>query len=150
MNKIKELRLLKGLTREELARYVDINASNIAKFENGNRKLTVANAAKIAEYFNVSVEELLGENVNLKNFVYHFVVEFAHEPSPMEAIQEIMLQLLQRTFDDVHGASSKWTLTDARFYAMCERLFNADTTWNENELMLINSFLDALTKKAGK
>jgi len=149
MNKIKELRLLKGLTREELARYVDINASNIAKFENGNRKLTVANAAKIAEYFNVSVEDLLGDDANLKNFVYHFVVEFAHEPSPMDALFAILKDYHDRNFDWFVESSTAKTLSDQERWAFVVLQRIIDKKWNASDLELLAHSID-LIKKAGK
>lgn len=57
-NKIKELREKKGLTQKELAEEIGVAQSTIAMIESGKNKGSIKTLAKIANYFNVSIDYL--------------------------------------------------------------------------------------------
>lgn len=57
-NKIKELREKKGLTQKELAEEIGVAQSTIAMIESGKNKGSIETLAKIANYFNVSIDYL--------------------------------------------------------------------------------------------
>ena len=64
MNRLKELRKNKNVTLQKLADYLHIANSAISQYENGHREPSFEIVAKIADYFNVSIDYLLGrENV---------------------------------------------------------------------------------------
>lgn len=60
--KLKELRKEKGLTQEELANQVFVSRTLISKYESGAIYPTKENAEKIAQFFNVSLSDLIDSN----------------------------------------------------------------------------------------
>jgi len=72
--KLRALRKRKGMPQRELAKELGVALSTIAMWETANREPDLATIRKIADYFNVSIEELVNddielgyENYNLKN-----------------------------------------------------------------------------------
>lgn len=59
-NRLKQLREEKNLSRDELANKLNLSYSAIAKYETGNRSPDDETKKKIAEYFNVSLDYLMG------------------------------------------------------------------------------------------
>ncbi|QEA50859.1 helix-turn-helix transcriptional regulator [Leuconostoc lactis] len=59
-NKIKELRLSKKISRQELAEGIGISVSSIESYELGRRVPSLETWFKLADYFGVSVSELMG------------------------------------------------------------------------------------------
>ena len=59
-NRLKFLRIEKGLTQSEVAKILNTNQSQYGKYENGKTNLSIENAKKLADYFDVSVPYLLG------------------------------------------------------------------------------------------
>lgn len=62
MNNLKDLRKGKGLTQTEVARYIGISQNNYSYWENGKVKIDNESIQKLADYFEVSVDYLLGRN----------------------------------------------------------------------------------------
>lgn len=60
MNKLRELRKQKGLTQLELAKFVGISQNNYSYWENDKVKIDNESIIKLADFFGVSVDELLG------------------------------------------------------------------------------------------
>lgn len=58
--KIRELRKQKGITQQQLADILCVEKTNISKWEAGVYEPGKAVLSKMAEYFNVSVDYLLG------------------------------------------------------------------------------------------
>lgn len=56
---LKELRLEHGLKRSELAREIGINSNTLANYEKGARQANYETLIAIADYFNVTLDELL-------------------------------------------------------------------------------------------
>lgn len=56
---LKELRLEHGLKRSELAREIGINPNTLANYEKGVRQANYETLIAIADYFNVTLDELL-------------------------------------------------------------------------------------------
>ena len=57
-SKLKALRILKGLTQEELADAVGVTRQTIISLENGRYNASLLLAHKIAKYFGSSIEEI--------------------------------------------------------------------------------------------
>lgn len=57
-NWLKEKRLSKGLTQTELAKEIGVSQVIIAYFETGSRKPGIKLKNKLADYFEVSLEEI--------------------------------------------------------------------------------------------
>jgi transcriptional regulator with XRE-family HTH domain len=60
MNRIKELRNEKGITQADLAKILKISDRAVGYYENGDREPDYTTLLKIAEYFDVSIDYLLG------------------------------------------------------------------------------------------
>ena len=54
-NRLKKLRREKGLTQADLAKVLNTNQSQYGKYENGKTNLSIENAKKLADSFEVSV-----------------------------------------------------------------------------------------------
>lgn len=63
-NKIKELRKKNGLTQEELARETNLSQSNIGMIEGGKRIPGRKTLEILANFFNVTIDYLLGQEEN--------------------------------------------------------------------------------------
>lgn len=68
-DRLKELRIKKGLTQEELAKEIHVSRSAICKWEMGNGIPSEPNIEGLCNFFNVSEEYLL-DRKDLKNFIY--------------------------------------------------------------------------------
>ena len=60
MNRIKELRTEKGITQADLAKILKISDRAVGYYENGDREPDYSTLLKIADYFDVSIDYLLG------------------------------------------------------------------------------------------
>lgn len=58
--RIKELRSSKGLTMEKLGKDIGSTRATICNFENGQRKPSLDMLIKLADYFDVSIDYLVG------------------------------------------------------------------------------------------
>ncbi|ARU14180.1 DNA binding protein [Streptococcus phage P7633] len=65
MNRLKELRELRKITRVELAEKIGVTKLTILNWEHGTHEIKGSNAKKLAEYFNVSVPYLLNTFTDL-------------------------------------------------------------------------------------
>lgn len=59
MNKFKRLRLLEGLTAKQVAEHLDIPLKVYYYYESGTRSPNVKRLKAIADFYGVSMEELL-------------------------------------------------------------------------------------------
>ena len=61
-NRLKELREMKNISQTDLARYVGVVRSAMCHYENGARPIPDSIKFQLADYFNVSVDYLLGRD----------------------------------------------------------------------------------------
>lgn len=59
-DRLKELRNKKGMSQRELANFLQLSPSAIAMYETGQREPDSETLKKIADFFNVSIDYLLG------------------------------------------------------------------------------------------
>ncbi len=64
--KLKELRKMKKISQLKLAMDLNMNQNTISRYETGEREPGINELIKIADYFNVSVDYLLGRTENPK------------------------------------------------------------------------------------
>ncbi|WP_270281429.1 helix-turn-helix transcriptional regulator [Streptococcus salivarius] len=57
--KIMELRLERGLTKVQLAKELGVNKRTILRWEQDMMSMSLKNAVKIAEFFEISLDELV-------------------------------------------------------------------------------------------
>lgn len=63
-SRLKKLRLDKKITQEELGKKVNVTKVSICGYENGNRNPDTETLRFLADYFNISVDYLLGRTDN--------------------------------------------------------------------------------------
>lgn len=59
--RLKELRKMNGITQKELATHLGFTHVAVVKWENGQREPDFSTVVKIAKFFNVSTDYLLGK-----------------------------------------------------------------------------------------
>ena len=56
---IKELRIERGLTKVQLAKELGVNKRTILRWENDMMSMSLKNAVKVAEFFGISLDDLV-------------------------------------------------------------------------------------------
>lgn len=64
MNRLKQLRKSRGMTRVELAEKIGVTKLTILNWEHGTHEIKGSNAKKLADHFGVSIPYLLGYDTN--------------------------------------------------------------------------------------
>nr|WP_273729898.1 helix-turn-helix transcriptional regulator [Leuconostoc mesenteroides] len=62
MNRIREIRKVKGLSQRKLSEAARVNLDSVQAYETGRRKIGMNNAWILADYFNVSIDYLVGRS----------------------------------------------------------------------------------------
>lgn len=62
MNKIKNLRKKNRISQRQLAEALNVTQASVSRWEANQLSISGVNLKKLAEYFNVSVNSLLGLN----------------------------------------------------------------------------------------
>lgn len=65
MLRLRKLRKQKGMTQSELAKIADVSTSSIGMYEQGRRLPELLTLKKIASFFNVSIDYLLGNDTTM-------------------------------------------------------------------------------------
>lgn len=64
MKKIKDLRLEHSISQKDLADTINVTQASISRWEKNQRSISGANLIKLSQYFNVSIDDLLGINID--------------------------------------------------------------------------------------
>lgn len=64
--RLKQLRKEKGISQLKLALDLNTNQNTISRYETGEREPSIKDLIRIADYFNISVDYLLGRTDNPK------------------------------------------------------------------------------------
>ena len=75
---IKNLRKRKDITQEELAEYLGISFQSISKWERGDGFPDITMLPDLADFFNISIDELIGANEMYGGDLYN-IYKQAHE-----------------------------------------------------------------------
>ena len=62
--RLKELRVKNGKTQRQMAEFLEITERNYQRYEYGNVDPIASNTLKLADFFNVSTDYLLGRSDN--------------------------------------------------------------------------------------
>ena len=71
--RLKELRMAKGMTQSEVAKVIGYSSLSYARYEKGEREPDINTLCKLADYFEVSVDYLIGRTVQ-ENFLGREVI----------------------------------------------------------------------------
>ena len=62
--RLKELREENGLTQQAVAEYLNVKQNTYSQYENGKREIPLDTLWKLADYYNTSVDYLIGKTDN--------------------------------------------------------------------------------------
>lgn len=69
-NYLKDVRTAKGITQESIANHVGVTTAFISRVEHGTKDMSFSLATEIADFLNVSLDEIAGRQkpeINQKN-----------------------------------------------------------------------------------
>ncbi|MPM57429.1 Orotate phosphoribosyltransferase [bioreactor metagenome] len=72
-SKIKQLRVVKGSTQEELASYLQITYQSVSKWETGGSLPDISYLPHLAAYFGITLDELFGYRLDALNYKERFI-----------------------------------------------------------------------------
>ena len=72
-NNIKRIRQNKGVTQEQLGDIIGVTGQAISKWENGSALPDIQVLPKLADYFGISIDELMGYKLNALTYKEQFV-----------------------------------------------------------------------------
>ncbi len=92
--KLKDLRTKKGLSQEELGKILGVSGQTILNWENSIHSPNVEQLIKLATYFDVSIDYLVGlKNENkIKNEIMNDLKEYSKEE---------LLRIIESYFDEI-------------------------------------------------
>ena len=64
-----DLRIDNDLLQEDVARILNTTKQSYGRYENGTRKLSIEDLNKLADFYNVSTDYILGRTDNPKNSI---------------------------------------------------------------------------------
>lgn len=62
--RLKDLREDNDVKQKELAEYLNIKQNTYSQYENGKREIPLATLCKLADYYNTSIDYLIGRTDN--------------------------------------------------------------------------------------
>ena len=92
MLKIKELREEKNLTQKELAKKIDTTTTNIGRWEKGFNEPAYTHLVKLADFFDVSIDYLVGREDDLGIKGYKPAKERISAAEPLSGEEEDLLK----------------------------------------------------------
>ncbi len=72
-NNIKRLRINKGVTQEQLGEALGVSSQAVSKWENESALPDILTLPRLAEYFGISIDELMGYKLNALTYKEKFV-----------------------------------------------------------------------------
>ena len=91
MNRIKQLRADKGIKQAELAKAISVSPAALSGYETGKYEADIETYQKIAEFFNVTMDYLLGnDTAKASDAVRIPVLGSVPAGIPIEAIEDIL------------------------------------------------------------
>lgn len=106
MDKLRELRKQNKLSMKEFGAIFGLSESTISLYENGKREPDIATIIKMADYFNISVDELLGvakQNADeVLNKDERLTIRSVHSPVMLN-FERMCSMLDEKTLDRIHS-----------------------------------------------
>ena len=98
--KLRELRKAKGITAEVLCKELGITVGSYRNYERNDRNPPYETLIKIADYYNVTLDYLLGREPQ-KEKPYHLGLERGLKEAYLSLPKEVRAQILQAMLDAV-------------------------------------------------
>lgn len=114
MNRLKALRSERGMSQTEFANKIGVAQNTVSNWENGNRLIDTETVARIADYFGVTIDYLLGrtgdmnqnpgeENISFDDFTYAMYNESKELTEEDKQALLGMARLLKKKKQDQNG-----------------------------------------------
>lgn len=92
--RLRQLRRLKGMTVDELARAVEVDKAHISRIENNLKTPSIATLAQLAKALSVSIGHLLGETLDKSEIKVTRAAQLAEPARPQDGAQHRFVPLL--------------------------------------------------------
>lgn len=107
MNRLRFLRNEKGQSLETIAKFLNVTIQTISNYETEKREMGPDTLLKLADYFNVSTDYLLGKS-NIRNLEELKKVQFANSNGlDVNGLDDDDLEELQRQIDYIKKMKGK-------------------------------------------
>lgn len=104
--RLKELRLKNKLTQEELGKMLNLTNVSISGYENGDRTPDIENLSKLADYFNVTTDYLLGRPFTPDLLEQDILKVFDENPG----LSRWYSDLLKADVEDLEDLKQMWNI----------------------------------------
>ncbi len=110
MNRIKELRIEKGLTQNQLASLLGINQTAAGKYERGELEPNLQNLIKLSHIFECSVDYIICNADDFGNITIH-----TEKPAPLPQDEQTLLNNFRKLPQDLRHRAAVYmqNLADA-------------------------------------
>lgn len=150
------LRKNKGITQEQLAQILGVTNQAVSKWESGQCLPDILLIPEIAEYFNVSIDELMGvSNVNheedllihIKNYIsgkepetqYAKVMEIAHALHAIVWAREVSDKFTCTEETMEHAICGEWGFSDVVLPQITTTMRNSSVFFTDNRNLRMDS-----------
>ena len=123
---LKRLRLEKGLTQGDLAKYSGLKQSSIAMYETGKRNPKIDVLERLADFFNVDIDYLIGKTDKTTKVI-------VAPPEPQKSIEASPAQKEDREHKHLQNL-----LSDPHL----RRILESSGQLNESSLQEVQNFID--------
>ncbi len=96
--KLRELRLKKGLSQVQLSKVLNISQTSYSQWERGVCEPNIETLKKISRYFNISLDILLESNINPKTIDE---IRLELENLDIEQLKKLLLDILDLIFKSI-------------------------------------------------
>lgn len=115
---LKYLRENKGISKSELSKKINVNQSTLSRWENEEMGATVDNALDVANFFNVSMADLVGKDLTFDNAEY---IDIQHNVIQIPVLGTIKAGIAMEAQEDVIeyvDIPKEWTKGGKSFYGL--------------------------------
>lgn len=132
---LKYLRETNNLSKSELAEKIGVNQSTLSRWENEENGATVDNAIDLANFFNITLAELVDNDLHFDNATFANNEETITIPvlgtikagTPIEAQEDII---------DTVNIPKNWQKGGKKFYALKIKGDSMSPKYNENDIVI--------------
>ena len=112
MNRLKELRKEKGFLQREVAEAINVSRPTYNHWENGKGEVDFENLKKLAEFYNVSIDYILGyEPTDNPQSVYHDAMEIINKldikPDKFKNLTDEQIELAKQLLKTIQNQNNK-------------------------------------------
>lgn len=115
---LKYLRENKGISKSELSKKINVNQSTLSRWENEEMGATVDNALDVANFFNVSMADLVGKDLTFDNAEY---IDIQHNVIQIPVLGTIKAGIAMEAQEDIIeyvDIPKEWTNGGKSFYGL--------------------------------